>query len=683
MKKKILFVISVVAVVCMLTLSVLAEEVDGVYYNLDKNNKVATVNKENRTSQTEIVTIPSIITYDGIDYKVTKIMDTAFDGNKTVKEIRILSEYITAIPHGMIANTYDGALEKIYIDFSAITTYGSAALNPSNETNGNSPKANKFYYYDAKAFLENGEDVLITEPDFSNVTNFGAAAFQGANFEKIVIPDSIKDLNNQIFRMTTIKELVIEGNTLETMSYYIFNDCKQLKKITIESNKLKSISNDVFSNCTAVEEIYIDLSKCEDVNGSAFLFATKYDAGQSRVQWYNPDGEKIVDLSSMKYFREKCFASANIGSASIIWPKAISLLADQSFRLCNINQPIFINAAEGVTLSLHYWAFNGNNPTILLCNEGVTSIAANVTGTTAVFLAPSLKITDKERAFKGASTLYTYGLAEDSYVPWTSECTIINISSGNVYNYGACGITATVTTAEGEVNIGTIYHTTSDAIDNALCPIGKVLVTSCKYCTYKYYSVDGTEVEPKAHNYNLVGAIIYEDYFEMGFKTNKCECGAEQAEEAATEEALFVNYGYSMTEGAIGGKLSMSQFFGVNKSSLEKYIEITGKKFEFGFVVSSNADPMNEANNGLIAEGKTYVTAQNKFAHDYFVVTVSGFITEGENANADKDLTFCVYVKDGEKLSYLDNGETVEVVEMKSYNDVKSLVNENNTEVTE
>jgi len=174
----------------------------------------------------------------------------------------------------------------------------------------------------------------------------------------------------------------------------------------------------------------------------------------------------------------------------------------------------------------------------------------------------------------------------------------------------------------------------------------------------------------------------FEDIKFASICTNK-GCDYAGYDETKTIGAIFVDYGYSMTEVEIGGKLSMSQFFGIEKTNLEKYTTLTGNTFEYGFVVSSNADPMNEANSGLIAEGKTYVAAQNKFAHDYFVVTVSGFITEGENANADKDLTFCVYVKDGEKLSYLDNGETVEVVEMKSYNDVKSLVNGNNTEVTE
>ena len=133
--------------------------------------------------------------------------------------------------------------------------------------------------------------------------------------------------------------------------------------------------------------------------------------------------------------------------------------------------------------------------------------------------------------------------------------------------------------------------------------------------------------------------------------------------------ALFISYGYSFTETEIGGKRSMSQFFSVDMSNVEAYMTATGYSLEYGLVVSSNADPLNEANSGLIEEGKTYIISQNRFAHDYFAVTVVGFNDE----TVDKDLAFCLYVKTGDKVFYLDNGETVETVEMKSFSDISQL----------
>ena len=525
MKKKLMLTVLMLALlVCLLAISISAIEYDGVYYTIDTKNKVATVNQENRTSTTEIVTIPSTFEYEGETYKVTAIDNNAFWGNKSVKELRILSEFITKIPNSMISSTTGGALEKIYIDFSNITSIGSAAFNPSSQSNGNSPVANSFYYYDAKAFVENGTDVKITDPDFSNVTSIGTAAFQGANFEKLTIPAAVY-LNNQMFRKSTIQELVIEGEDRTTIEYYVFQECKQLKKIVIKSRNLKTISNDVFSGSTAVEEIYIDLSKCESVRGAAFQFSRAYDAGNTTTQWFNLEGEKIVDLSSMKYFYDKSFCSSNLGSAQIVWPKAIEIFQDQSFRKCNINnQPIIINAAEGVTLGVHFWALNGNNPSIFLCNEGVTSFKARVTDCTVVLLAPSVLVDDKE-AFKGNTTVYYKSLAEGSI---TIKCTAVQITDGTIYNYGVCGAIAEITTVDnGNVTVGTVSHTTESVIDNTLCPIGKVMVTACNYCDYVKYTIDGEAAERKEHNFDLsngatIGGMAYESYFEMGFETIVC-----------------------------------------------------------------------------------------------------------------------------------------------------------------
>ena len=178
------------------------------------------------------------------------------------------------------------------------------------------------------------------------------------------------------------------------------------------------------------------------------------------------------------------------------------------------------------------------------------------------------------------------------------------------------------------------------------------------------------------------------DYFKDVIFADTCtkeNCGKKIIDDEKTIGAIFIDYGYSITENAIGGKLSMSQFFGINQDNLKKYTDATSKAFEYGVVVSTSNDPMNEENSDLIAQGKTYIATQNKIPHDYFVVIVTGFVAQGENANVDKGLTFCAYVKDGDNVSYLDNGATSQVVEIKSYNMVKALLkkSENNTDITE
>lgn len=666
MKKKLMLTVLMLALlVCLLAISISAIEYDGVYYDIDTRNQVATVNTQNRTGTKEIVTIPSTFEYEGATYKVTAIKSDAFRDNKVVKELRILSEYITAIPSSMIANTNGGALEKIYIDFSKITSIGSAAFNPSSQTNGNNPVANSFYYYDAKAFVENGTDVKITDPNFSNVKSIGTAAFQGANFEKLTIPAAVY-LNNQIFRKSTIEELVIEGEDRTTIEYYVFQECKQLKKIVIKSRNLKTISNDVFAGSTAVEEIYIDLSKCESVRAGAFQFSARYDSGNKTTQWFNLEGEKIVDLSSMKNFYDRCFASANLGSAKIIWPKAIEIFEDQSFRKCNINnQPIIINAAEGKSLTVNYWALNENSPSIFLCNEGVTSFKARVSNCIAVFLAPSVLITDKD-GFKGDSTVYYKSLADGSV---SLPCTTIQITDGAIYNYGACGAIAEITTVDnGNVRVGTVSHTTESVIDNTLCPIGKVMVTACKYCDYVKYTIDGEAAERKEHNFDLsngatIGGIAYESYFEMGFETIVCaECEATKNSDVASAQPLFTWKGFTVS--TYGDTLSMAQGFVINGRALEAF-KNASPDFEFGLIAAGNKT--NEAISPDLS-GDLCIQ-QGKIAHDYFDIKITGITQE----HMDSRIIFCAYVKAGDKVYYLDNNATSEAVTGFSYNEVLTL----------
>ena len=100
MKKIFLIVAMLAALVCLLTASVFATEINGVHYTLD-NDGTATVNTDNKTATTVDVTIPSEVTYDGVTYKVDTLEARAFSGNKTVQTIRILSEHITVIPDGL------------------------------------------------------------------------------------------------------------------------------------------------------------------------------------------------------------------------------------------------------------------------------------------------------------------------------------------------------------------------------------------------------------------------------------------------------------------------------------------------------------------------------------------------------------------------------------------------------
>ena len=586
MKKRLfLFVAMIATIACLFAICASAADVvvDGVHYttyssnNYEGYNGTATVSKGNRTATTQIVVIPDFITLENGDkYVVTSISNDAFYDNTAITELRILSKYITAIPAAMIANTT--TLQKIYIDFSNITSIGSAGLNPSNQTNGNGPRANTFYYYDAKAFIANGTDVKITCPDFSNCTSIGNAAFQGANFEKVVIPASVA-VGNQMFRMSTITELVIEGENRESMGIYNFNACNSLTKITILSKKLKSIGNDNFSGCTAVTEIHMDCSKLETVGGVAFCFSTKYDGGNTTTQWYNLDGDKIVDLSSLKNPSDQAFASSNIGSATIIGPTALVSLPNQTFRKCNIKS-LYLGTAEGKTMTAQYWAFEGNQFETIIFGKGITQIDARFTASCKVVcLADSVSLTDSTVFSQSGSELYCKDYTATASL---SNATIYTLTGASDIVNNRCGVGITVTTADETKRIEKIKHTEgSTEVVDATCTTPEGTAHICKFCATTI-SIDET-APALGHSCTVLVDIVYARYDADGYKVHKC-VRCDETDSSAVANAIFEHKGYSYK---LDGSAGISSEFDIDLDALNEYESLKSTIITFGVVIVS------------------------------------------------------------------------------------------------
>ncbi len=493
MKKKLLLIVAMMAVLCcLLIVGASAAEVvfDNVYYSTSDNasayegyDGTATVNTKNQSNTATIISIPDTITVGEKTYVVDKIQSSAFNGNKTVQEIRILSKYITVIPNSMILNTNGGALSKIFIDFSIITTVEGAGLNPSTQSNGNSPVVNSFYYYDAKAFIADGSEVKITSPNFASLTSVGQAAFQGAQFEKLIVPASAS-LSIQCFRKVQANEIVIKGDRT-SIPNYSFCECPNVSKIVVESRNLQTIGTSAFiTNLSALTdttcEIHIDMSKVTRIEGNAFVFGSKYDSGCTNVQWYNLEGEKIVDLSSVEYLYSACFASSNLGSAYIIWPKALAVFENQVFRRCNINQVVVINGKAGAKISIGDYALSSDYNTFagVVCNENVVEINGTFPSATfAVLLGDSVKL-NASKFVSSSTPLYCKGITVNT--SFNKQ----EIATGAPLCYGLCGYGAEVKFADTtSLVLGTFNHTEGEGVPTTpSCLVPEGVEYHCARC---------------------------------------------------------------------------------------------------------------------------------------------------------------------------------------------------------
>ncbi len=644
MKKKILLgALIAIAVMCLFAISISATEIDGVHYSLNDNALTAEVSRDNQTATTAIVTIPSTVEYGGKTYKVNSIKHGAFESNTSIKELRILSEHITTIPNGMIANTYTNTeFTKIYVDFSKITQINQAGFNPSNETNGNSPRENPFYFYDAKAFLADGSDVVVECPDFSNCTSIAMAAFQGAKFKKVIIPDGCAlSTSGQIFRQTTIEELEILGTTTRaSIGTHCFQNCISLKKIKIES-PVTSYGPSAFASNTAVEKIYINLSNTTSIEGTAFCFSTKYDAGNTTTQWYNQNGEKVVDLSSMETFSGKALASSNIGSAKIIWPTAIKSLGDETFRKCNITGVMYINAAEDVTLAMTRWAFDGNAPSVVICGEGVTTISNFFEAQcTVVCLADSVEFTQSDPFKKSDNTIYCKAYTANNAGNITSKATVTNITSGTVTTHMGCGAVVDLVLADSTpLKLNYVEHSHEATPDNTVCPAGSVTIYKCPGCGDTYKVTDEETYVSDTHEFDIsdgatIVNIVYanNNYLLKGTITKKCaHCDANTTPDIEEESfaPLFDDLGYSMEESSSNVK-SISQTVSVNIKALEFYESLMQVKINYGVVAAiANGEiaPLSVVDGKIVAGANAVSMDMTDTNYSKVVLIINGVST--------------------------------------------------------
>ena len=187
---------------------------------------------------------------------------------------------------------------------------------------------------------------------------------------------------------------------------------------------------------------------------------------------------------------------------------------------------------------------------------------------------------------------------------------------------------------------------------------------SGKYVVYNYSYCEG--YNDAKHELSGNAVLTLNNYFEAIKFMDTCtvaNCGLKIADESKTIAPIFVWKGYSCS--TYGKVYSVAQCFYVNHNSVNEYMEYV-PDFDYGVLATGNAG------GGAIApklDGeKVCVGNFVKEANDYIVIKVTGITDD----LADKNIVFCAYVTEGDKLLYLDGGITSKDVVGISYYGVAS-----------
>jgi hypothetical protein len=446
----------------------------------------------------------------------------------------------------------------------------------------------------------------------------------------------------------------------------VFYGCKQLTGIEnwdeIKGN-ITTIGNYAFYDCDSL--VSISLPAVTSIGSAAFGYS---------------DSLKTVDLEGASFVKLNSAFRNCPALESITLPDTVDGISQDGFHGCKALTSIKIPAA---CTYLGAYAFNGcSNLTSIDMTAAVNlkSTSNNTFNGTAITELVFPEGFESFGGFGGASKLvYVYfpnstktlgGIQNGKMPTYTIPLGVTELKSKTL-DYGS---TSTVIIHKGVATVSSnAFYGMSNTVKTIIYTGSETdaVVEQIKVAAPKAEIIyaDQCETYFGTHAWSGNATMQKVDYFKAVTFADVCTregCGVGEIDHSKTIGEMFTYLGYSCTESAIGGKYSMSQFYGINRENIEKYEGVVGYTLNYGFVVSILDNPIGNENAN---ENNVIVAENSSLALDYADIKVSGITDE----NTDKGIVFCMYVIDGEDVSYLDCGVTSENVSCKSYNDIVVL----------
>lgn len=255
------------AVMLLCSISAIAEdfEVDGIYYNItsDTDFTVEVTSASNGTKYSGDITIPSVITYGGVEYSVTSIRAYAFDYCHGLTSI-VISENVTSIgnyafyqctnltsvtiPEGITvlpryAFQYCASLESLSLPES-LTTIEKAAISHCS------------------ALKE------LTLPD--SVRIIGDYAFDYTGFSTFIIPEGVTEVGQSALYRCENLTTISFPESMETIGDYALAFCDSLSSIVCKAITPPACGDSTFHCLDKSIPVYVPAASVEDYRNAEY-----------------------------------------------------------------------------------------------------------------------------------------------------------------------------------------------------------------------------------------------------------------------------------------------------------------------------------------------------------------------------------------------------------------------------
>lgn len=311
-------------------------EIEGNTYEIRWNNN-STVELTKGTN-TESVSIPESVTYNGKTYAVTGIRNDAFRNYGNLVSL-IIPKSITSIGESAFCNC--SSLTSISVDkgntiFNSRDNCNAIIQTKSNTlvlgckttvipNNVTSIGTNAFY----------GRDVTsVTIPE--SVTNIGRYAFGGFNRSAFTIPNSVTSIGIGAFVTSGLTSITIPEN-VTSIGEYAFGGCFDLKTITFNCKEIGS--NTGLSLPSTTKELIFGNS-VKSIGYEAFRYCSNLTSVNI------PDNVTKLDTRAFK----GCF---NLSKMNI--PNSVTEIEDYAFYGCwNLTDVTVSNSLTSIGESVFY-----------------------------------------------------------------------------------------------------------------------------------------------------------------------------------------------------------------------------------------------------------------------------------------------------------------------------------------
>ena len=233
-------------------------EVDGIFYNLNKGDKTATVTYKGDSYDSYYdeysgdVVIPENVTVDGTVYSVTSLGDNCFSSCYRLTSITIPNT-VTSLGKGCFELCSD--LTSITIP-NSVTSLGDGCFAGCDGLESIVVEADNPVYDsrdNCNAIIETSTNQMIAGCKNSQipntVTSLGASCFSGCSgLTSITIPNSVTSLGDWCFAFCDGLTSITIPNSVTSLGASCFSGCSGLTSITIP-NSVTSLGDWCFVCC--------------------------------------------------------------------------------------------------------------------------------------------------------------------------------------------------------------------------------------------------------------------------------------------------------------------------------------------------------------------------------------------------------------------------------------------------